>query len=85
MEEDRWVNAAKGILKAELKRRNLKYRDLSDRLSPSGKSSEMDERNLRNKVARGTLTAAFMLECLVAIGVHNLRLDDLVASLGAGE
>lgn len=77
MTEDAWVDAAKGVIKAELKRRNLKYRDLADRLSATGKSSEMDERNLRNKIARGSFTAAFLLQCLVAIGVQNLRLDDL--------
>ena len=76
-DEERWIDAAKGIIKAELKRRNLKYRDLAERLSSAGQASEMDERNLRNKIARGTFTAAFMLECLAAIGVQNLRLEDL--------
>lgn len=79
MEEERWVDAAKGILKAELKRRNLKYRDLADRLSPSGSATEMDERNLRNKIARGSFTAAFMLQCLAAIGCRELRLDGIPA------
>lgn len=77
MDEDVWADAAKGLLKAELKRRNLKYRDLAERLSPTGKASEMDERNLRNKIARGSFTAAFLLQCLAAIGVQNVRLDDL--------
>jgi hypothetical protein len=32
------------------------------------------ERNLRNKVSRGKFTAGFLLQCLTAIGVDQLRL-----------
>lgn len=33
-----------------------------------------DERNVRNKVSRGKFTAAFMLQCLAALGSHTLHL-----------
>lgn len=70
-----WVDRAKGLLKGELKRRGLTYADLAAKLTNSG--TPENERNLRNKVARGTFTAAFLLECLVVIGCHTVRLDDL--------
>ena len=35
-----------------------------------------EEHNLRNKVARGKFTAAFFLQCLSAIGVQILRLQE---------
>ncbi len=68
------ADRAKGILKAELKRRNLTYADLAKRLSDAGQP--YDERNLRNKVARGSFTAAFLFLCLSVIGCHTVRLDD---------
>lgn len=71
-----WVERAKGLLKGELKRRGLTYADLATRLTEAG--TPENERNLRNKVARGTFTAAFLLECLAVIGCNTVRIDDLV-------
>jgi len=34
-----------------------------------------DERNLRNKISRGGFTAAFLLQCLEAIGAKNVWLS----------
>jgi hypothetical protein len=34
------------------------------------------EANLRNKVSLGGFTGAFLIQCLVAIGVNSLRLGD---------
>jgi hypothetical protein len=76
--EMQWVERAKGLLKAELKRRNLTYADLAAKLTAAG--TPENERNLRNKVARGTFTAAFLLECLAVIGCHTVRIDDMLAS-----
>lgn len=71
-----WVERAKGLLKGELKRRGLTYADLAAMLTDAG--TPENERNLRNKVARGTFTAAFLLECLAVIGCNTVRIDDLV-------
>jgi hypothetical protein len=71
-ESHKWEDQAKGLLKAELKRRNLTYQQLIDKLAENGVKE--DEHNLRNKIARGKFTAAFMLQCLEAIGVSELRL-----------
>ena len=64
---------AKNILKGELKRRGITYADLAEKLAAIG--VEENERNLNNKISRGGFTAAFFIECLVAIGVTTLRLD----------
>ncbi len=72
--DEKWEATAKGLLKAELKRRNMTYADLVGLLAKQGVKE--DEHNLRNKVARGKFTAAFFLQCLSAIGVQTLRLQD---------
>jgi Domain of unknown function (DUF6471) len=63
---------AKNILKSELKRRGVTYGQLSEKLLAIGVVDT--ERNLNNKISRGGFTAAFMIQCLQAIGVQDLRL-----------
>lgn len=75
MRDEDWAEYAKNMLKAELKRRGMAYRDLAERLGALG--IDENERNLANKISRGGFTAAFFLQCMAAIGVQNLRLDDL--------
>lgn len=64
----------KGMLKAEMKRRNLSYRDLVEKLAVVGVTET--EANLRNKISRGGFTAAFFVQCLEAIGCQTLRLSE---------
>lgn len=61
------------ILRAEMARQNVSYLQLVERLESIGVTE--DERNLGNKVSRGKFTAAFMLQCLSALGSQELRLD----------
>lgn len=65
---------AKNLLKGELKRRGLTYAQLAEKLATIGVSE--NERNLNNKISRGGFTAAFLLQCLEAIGASSLRLSD---------
>lgn len=74
MNESKWEERAKGLLKGEIKRRNLSYNQLVDMLRAIG--VEDTEPNVRNKIARGKFTAVFMLQCLDAIGVKVLRFND---------
>lgn len=60
--------------KAELKRRGVSYRELAEKLTAIGIPES--ERNIANKISRGGFTAAFLLQCLAAIGAQTLRLDD---------
>jgi hypothetical protein len=68
-----WEQRVKSLLKAELKRRNVGYRDLAEKLSAMGIPET--ERNLANKISRGGFTAVFFVQCLVAIGCQVLRLE----------
>lgn len=66
-----WEDQAKGLLKAELKRRNVTYAQLVDKLAEIGVNES--EPNVRNKLSRGKFTAVFLLQCLDATGVDDLR------------
>lgn len=68
-----WTALAKGILKAELKRRNISYADLAEKLAAMGIKD--NERNIANKIARGSFTAVFFIQCLDAIGCRTVHLD----------
>lgn len=70
-----WQAQAKGIIRGELKRRNLSYADLAERLTVIGVKET--ERNVSNKIARGSFTAAFFLQCMEAIGVQNVHLNGI--------
>lgn len=74
MADTEWEARVKGILKAELKRRNVSYSQLVDRLADIGVVDS--EPNIRNKISRGKFTAVFFLQCLEAIGASSLRLQD---------
>ncbi|MFB0873340.1 MULTISPECIES: DUF6471 domain-containing protein [unclassified Sphingobium] len=67
-----WEEQVKGLLKAELKRRSLSYADLVGKLADIGVMDS--EPNIRNKLSRGKFTAVFLVQCLEAIGSHDLRL-----------
>lgn len=69
-----WAELAKGLLKAELKRRNVGYRELAEKLTAAG--TPETERNIANKISRGGFTAAFFIQCLSVIGCTTLRLED---------
>ena len=75
MRDDEWAEHAKGLLKAELKRRGISYRELAERLSAAGNPES--ERNLTNKISRGGFTASFLLQCLRVIGCDTVDLRHL--------
>ena len=63
---------AKNLLKGELKRRGVTYAQLVEKLAALGVHDS--ERNLTNKISRGGFSAAFLLQCLGAIGAATLAL-----------
>jgi hypothetical protein len=67
-----WQDRVKGILKAELKRRNVSYRQLAEKLTEMGIPET--ELNIKNKLSRGGFSAVFFVQSLEAIGVSELRL-----------
>jgi 3-mercaptopyruvate sulfurtransferase SseA len=74
VQRNRWEDQASNLLKAELKRRGVSYAQLVERLAALGIAE--DEKNVRNKLSRGKFTAAYLLQCLEAIGVQSLRLSE---------
>jgi Domain of unknown function (DUF6471) len=64
---------AKNLLKSELKRKGVTYAQLAEKLAAVGVTE--NERNLNNKISRGGFTAAFLLQCLEAVGARDIRLD----------
>ena len=68
-----WQARVKGMLKAELKRRNVSYRDLAEKLNAIGVKD--NERNISNKIARGTFTAVVFVQCMEAIGCDTVHLN----------
>lgn len=71
-QQDEWTLKAKNILKAELKRRGVTYRQLGEKLGEMG--IHETEKNLNNKISRGGFSAAFFLQCLEAINTDTLHL-----------
>jgi hypothetical protein len=69
-----WVAKTKGLLRGEMVKRGVSYTGLVERLAAIGVKET--EANLRNKISRGGFTGAFLVQCLVAMGVTALRLDD---------
>lgn len=68
-----WAAYAKRALRAEMHRRGVSYADLVKALGEAGVKET--EANLRNKVSRGSFTAAFLFQCLSAMDVKVLHLD----------
>ena len=73
VKEKEWEDRVKGLLKAELKRRNVTYAELVGKLADLGVMDS--EPNIRNKISRGKFTAVFLIQCLTAIGTETVRLD----------
>lgn len=63
---------ASALIKSQLKLAGVTYAELSERLTDAGYPTK--EPSIRNKLSRGKFSAAFMLQCLDAIGVSDLRL-----------
>lgn len=71
-EKTDWETLVSNLLKAELKRKGITYAQLVDKLADIG--IEEKEANIRNKLARGKFSAAFMIGCLHAIGCETIHI-----------
>lgn len=70
--QNEWAIKAKGILKAELKRKNIGYRELAAKLTEMG--TEIGEQGVTNKISRGGFSASFLIQCFEAIGEREIRI-----------
>ncbi|MGA8616457.1 MAG: DUF6471 domain-containing protein [Xanthobacteraceae bacterium] len=73
--EDEWAERAARHLKAELKRADMTYDDLADKLKNHG--FKETKASIANKLARATLSAHFFLASLVAIGREQVALEEI--------
>jgi transcriptional regulator with XRE-family HTH domain len=63
-------------LKAELKRENVTYEELADRLGKHGLKDETMH-SVAAKLKRGTFPATFLIASLAALEREGLRLEDV--------
>ena len=76
MNDNRWEKCASKLLKAELAKRQISYPQLKEKLAFIG--IEKTTTDLTSKLSRGTFSAIFLLQCLHAIGVKNMQLDETI-------
>jgi 3-mercaptopyruvate sulfurtransferase SseA len=68
----KWQDRARGLLKAELARQNLGYKELVEKLAKIGVKER--PQSIANKMSRGGFSAAWLLQCLHALGCEDIRL-----------
>ncbi len=73
---EKWADHAKRHLKAELKRADVAYAELADRLTAMGIPET--ETSVAAKVNRGAFPAWFLFAVMKAIGASVLRVEDWV-------
>jgi hypothetical protein len=71
-----WEERASRYLKAELKRADVTYEELAQRLAKHGFKGET-KASIANKLARGTYAATFLFAVLAALELEGVRLEDL--------
>lgn len=73
--EREWAERAARHLKAELKRADLTYDDLAERLKKHG--FKETKASIANKLARATVPASFFLACLAAMELEGVALSEI--------
>ena len=73
--EKEWAERAARHLKAELKRAEVTYDGLTERLKEHGFAET--KASVANKLSRATMTAHFFLASLAAIGREGVRLEEI--------
>ena len=75
-DEQELANRLSRFLKAELKRGDLTYEELAERLKEHGLKKETKD-SIAAKLKRGTFAATFLLATLAALEIEGLRLEDI--------
>lgn len=73
MRHEFWSDRAKNILKSEIKRKGVRYKDLLSKLAEIGVDESYN--SFTTKVNRGTFSFAFFLECMKALGTSKVDLE----------
>jgi len=69
-----WSKIVTKILKAELAKRGVDYPTLVDKLHEIDVAISVED--LRGRMSRGTFSAALFIQCLRAIGVTNMPIEE---------
>ncbi len=64
------------FLKAELKRADMTYDALAEKLKKHGFPNETQD-SIKSKLKRGTFAATFLLASLAALELEGIRLEDI--------
>jgi hypothetical protein len=73
--EPSWEGRAARFLKAELKRADVTYEQLAERLKKHGMKETKS--SIASKINRGTFAATFFLATLAALELEGIRLEDV--------
>lgn len=68
-----WYQEARRVLRAELARREVGYKQLAILLNGIG--VQETERSIANKMSRGSFSFAFFLQCMRALGKPSVHID----------
>lgn len=69
-----WEERASRLVRSRLAARGMSQKDLAERLTKNG--HRVTASSINSKVARGTFSAAFLLEVLDALGMRSVDLPD---------
>jgi len=70
--KNRWNRELARVLKTELAREDIGYKELARRLKGLGVDVE-DDRSLCNRINRGTFSAIFFVQCLRVLGHRDTK------------
>ena len=68
----------KRYLKAEMVKRGISGEDLAELLSRNG--NEYSRSSIYSKMSRGTFSATFFVQSLLAMGCDNVNINDIVSN-----
>jgi 3-mercaptopyruvate sulfurtransferase SseA len=68
----KWQDRARALLKVELARETVGYKELAEKLGEIGVKET--RQSIANKMSRGGFSAAWLLQCLHVLGCEDVRL-----------
>ena len=73
MTEIDWKDEARRVIKAELARSGVTYKELAVLLAKTGVAET--EKSIANKINRGAFSFSFFLQSMKALGIDTVRLE----------
>lgn len=73
---EEWASRTARYVKAQLKRHDMTYDQLAEKLKPYGFPEET-RASIANKLARGTFPAPFLLAAMAAMEEPTIKIEDV--------